>query len=146
MIGKAKACGRGKQQSDHQTVVHRCVKGGKGGDDVGNYSERRISGSRLDTTNSHSDVVNEAMTAEAFGEQFLCAIRERRADRKQKKMKTEVRKLVHKWREMQTSVNEISTQVKAKQAELYPLYHSYLSTRGITAGVVHQMFVIDFYF
>ena len=138
MIGRSRR-NRDEQQSDVQTVDTEVVDVNEN-DNVGTDCSHRPSGSIRATTPSRSDVVvATVVTEDVFGERFLSAVREYRASHNKERLQ----KLTRKWQNIQTSAADMEAQLKANQAELYPLYRSYLRTRGITTGVVNQTCVIE---
>ena len=111
-----------------------------GGNNDGNHRRRRTDISSPHVTITDSTTISEAVTEKSFGEQLLRAMIGRRAKQNEARLRNLLKKkfidLSRKYQDLETSADDMATQVQAQQTDLYPLYRAYFLRHGISAGTV----------
>ena len=129
---------RGREQSGVHTTNSTPGGGGSGGNKDGNGRHRRADSSSPHATSSDGATVFEAATEQVFGEHLLLVMRERRAAISKSLFKKKFRDLVRRCQVPGTSVTDMTTLIKAQQADLHRLCIACLRTSDISRGTVLQ--------
>ena len=107
-----------------------------GGNNDGNHRRRRTDISSPHVTITDSTTISEAVTEKSFGEQLLRAMIGRRIAMDRNLLKKKFIDLSRKYQDLEISADDMTTQVQAQQTDLYPFYHAYFLSHGISAGTV----------
>ena len=122
-----------EQRPGVQTTNSTPVDRGSGGNNVGNRRHHRPDRSSPRVANTD---VSEVVTEQTFGEHLLLEMRERRAVISKRLFKKKCRELVHRCQVPTNSLTDMTTLIKAQQAELHRLYIACARTSEISTGTV----------
>ena len=123
---------RGDQRLGVQTTIGTLVDNGDIDNNDGNGRRHRSKSSISHVGSSGAVAVSQA----DFEEKFLQIMSEHRIAMCRILLKKKFIDLSRKYQDLEISADDMTTQVQAQQTDLYPFYHAYFLSHGISAGTV----------